>query len=80
MIFREAILNSSSEEDKIHAIKGLNDVIRLTEPRALLESFSEIAGPFIRSLTERLGSEIRLGMLDTLEIIMKKVFLFLRLK
>jgi len=73
-IFREGILNGSAEVKESAAV-GLTELIRRTSADALKPSVVNITGPLIRILGDRFGSGVKTAMLDTLTLLLSKVFI-----
>jgi len=73
-IFREAILNGLPEA-KEHAAQGLGEVIRLSSAAALQPSVVHITGPLIRILGDRFNWSVKAAVLETLAILLGKVFI-----
>lgn len=72
-IFREGILNGSPEVKESAAL-GLGEAIRRTSADALKPSVVNITGPLIRILGDRFSFNVKIAMLDTLGLLLNKVY------
>lgn len=72
-IFREAVLNGEPEL-KEAAANGLSEVIRLTSSDALKPSVVHVTGPLIRILGDRFAWNVKVAVLDTLALLLAKVW------
>lgn len=74
-LFREAILNGLPEE-KENAALMLGEVIKLTTAQAIQPSVVHITGPLIRILGDRFNSSVKAAVLETLALLLSKVFFY----
>ncbi|CAK8692590.1 unnamed protein product [Clavelina lepadiformis] len=76
-IFREGILNGAPDL-KEQAAKGIGECIMFLTPAALKPSVVNITGPLIRILGDRFSSNVRIAVLETLSLLLKRVGVFLK--
>ena len=72
-MFREGILNGP-QEVKEQASLILGEIIKLTSEEALKPSVVHITGPLIRILGDRFNYSVKVAILDTLGLLLEKVF------
>lgn len=72
-IFREGVINGPPELKESAAV-GLGEVIKHTSAEALKPSVVHITGPFIRVLGDRFSHNVKVAVLDTLGLLLGKVF------
>jgi len=70
-IFKEGILGGSADHKESTAL-CLQEVILMTPPLALKPSVVGLAGPLIRILGDRYGSQVKCPLLQTLELLLKR--------
>ncbi|XP_029653142.1 eIF-2-alpha kinase activator GCN1 [Octopus sinensis] len=71
-IFREGILHGSPELKEMSA-EGLGEIIQLTSAPALSPSVINITGPLIRILGDRYPCNVKVAVLETLNLLLNKV-------
>lgn len=74
-IFREAILNGDGVEKEAGA-QGLGEVVKVASSSALQPSVVPITGPLIRILGDRFSSNVKIAVLETLAILLEKVWFY----
>lgn len=72
-VLREGVLTGSPEQ-KEEAAKALGAVIKLTSPEALRPSVINITGPLIRILGDRFAWMVKTALLETLTLLLAKVW------
>ena len=73
VIFREGVLAGGAEA-KESASVGLSEAIKRTGAEALKPSVINITGALIRILGDRYNYNVKAAMLDTLNLLLAKVF------
>lgn len=72
-VLREGVLTGTPEQ-KEEAAKALGGVIKLTSPEALRPSVVNITGPLIRILGDRFAWTVKTALLETLTLLLAKVW------
>lgn len=72
-VLREGVLTGSPEQ-KEEAARALGGVIKLTSAEALRPSVVNITGPLIRILGDRFAWTVKTALLETLTLLLLKVF------
>lgn len=75
-VLREGVLTGSPEQ-KEEAARALGAVIKLTSAEALRPSVVNITGPLIRILGDRFAWTVKTALLETLTLLLLKVFALL---
>ncbi|ESO82427.1 hypothetical protein LOTGIDRAFT_223326 [Lottia gigantea] len=71
-IYREGVLNGSTELKESAAV-GLGEIITLSTAEALKPSVINITGPLIRILGDRFTANVKVALLETLNLLLEKV-------
>lgn len=74
-VLREGVLTGSPEQ-KEEAARALGAVIKLTTAEALRPSVVSITGPLIRILGDRFAWTVKTALLETLTLLLLKVFTY----
>lgn len=72
-VLREGVLTGSPEQ-KEESARALGAVIKLTSAEALRPSVVNITGPLIRILGDRFAWTVKTALLETLTLLLRKVF------
>lgn len=75
-VLREGVLTGSPEQ-KEESARALGAVIKLTSAEALRPSVVHITGPLIRILGDRFFWTVKTALLETLTLLLRKVFALL---
>ncbi|XP_050410272.2 eIF-2-alpha kinase activator GCN1 [Patella vulgata] len=76
-IYREGILNGSTDMKEAAAV-GLGEIISLSSAEALKPSVINITGPLIRILGDRFTANVKVALLETLNLLLEKVGMMLK--
>ncbi|KAK9366703.1 armadillo-type protein [Lipomyces kononenkoae] len=76
-IFSQGLMYGTSDQRE-QAARGIGEVVQRTPAEVLRPFVTQIVGPLIRTVGERVPAEVKIAILDTLAVMLGKIPAFLR--